>query len=794
MEVTGKVAEEGRPMSASPKKHLLWGLLAGLVFYSVFWMGYRSIDEDLFRNRDDGIITVSHARNWVDFGSIGVNPSGERVEGFSSPLQFLLFAGAYKATGIHYDLYFRLVTSATALLIGGLIFWLCLPYRLGGVLLGGVAALALVRDFSFFEWHASGMENALTHATFLLAVVLLVRMYVRQRIVLLYAPLIFAASIARIESIYHVAPLLVLFAFCWLWQYGQGRGIVFAGFVMMLWGVFFAVRGHYFGALFPNTAAAQGISIGDRIGFLFDGNARYLARSWDLTGTLFRWHHGFLLFPIVACLPFLHYTRKTVLSAFLLLSLAATGLFSPFLFGPARLDVTRLSTQVALALVALSVLVALHTRRPRFRYATIPVLLVSLSTLLYVGHTRWEHSPYYLWFSEKVFAEYREKLVALRETHDIPRPTVANPDLGLMSWHKDVNIVDLGYLGNPALTALDGIPSNTKREVANYFFEIAAPDLIEMHGIWSERHAHLFKDRRFRERYVAEASEIDGFLQKRFNRSATFKAEYGAYVRTGYWVRRDMMADSGSRERALVDSLRTAPTLARLDEELAWCKAESLPPEACFYVVRSAYRFIPEFVAQGNYEKLVSLFERDAKALGYTTALLKGRLQADWSEEVVDYLTAYSPERVGRQMAADFEETFATERVTHLTAAETIAPGLRLEHVALSPAGDGWAKLQLHFVVSAPITVDWKIYTHGVVDPERRSVLPAAEQGRAFLNWDIGFPDPPTREWHRYSEVIVTQYVPHADAVHALRVGLYLPGKGALGTGVEVSLSSAEES
>jgi len=29
----------------------------------------------------DGIVTFSHARNWIDYGFIGVSPSGERVEG-----------------------------------------------------------------------------------------------------------------------------------------------------------------------------------------------------------------------------------------------------------------------------------------------------------------------------------------------------------------------------------------------------------------------------------------------------------------------------------------------------------------------------------------------------------------------------------------------------------------------------------------------------------------------------------------------------------------------------------------
>lgn len=761
-------------------------LLAGLLFQGVFWLAYRQIDDNLYANRDDAIITASHARNWVEYGSIGVNPSGERVEGFSSPLQLLLFSGAYALTHVSYGRYFLIVTYLSAIAMGILLFFLCLPHRVLGLVLTALAAIALALDSSFLEWHASGMENALTHAFFLLAVVLLVHMYAIQRIRYAYVLPVFAASIARIESIYHIAPLLAVFAVCWLVAYRQFRGLGFAGLTLAVWAVFFAIRWHYFGALFPNTAAAQAISVGDRAGLLLAGDAPYWKQSLALSAKSFSWHHGWILLPVCLCLPFMQFNRKAALAALLLLSLAVTGLFSPFLFGEARLDATRLSTQVALAVVALAVLAAAHTRRPTYRYFTVPVTVASAATILLWSYAALDHRPYYLWFSENVFAQFRHELVTLREKHDIPRPAVANPDLGLMSWYKDCNIVDLGYLGNPVLTQLDAFHDEGKRDIANYFFDIAAPDLIELHGVWSERHAHLFKDPRFQERYVAADAHIDAFLQKRFTRSPSFRGEYGAYVRAGYWVRRDIIAGSDSRERRFVEDLRAAISLERIDRELKGCEAEHLTADQAQYVVRTAYRFLPEFVAAGLYPDLVSLLETHETRLGYSTALIRGRTDPDWHDALFRYVRAYAPVRVRDRMERDYEETFAAAGDMQRKAGNRIAPGLWLTGCRLTPAEGKWGKLQLLFECERPMDKDWRLFVHGLVPDDRRALAPADAKKSGFLNWDIGFPDPPTTDWNQNPHVVLTLYVPDYAAATSVTAGFYRPGEGSLGRAVTI--------
>ena len=46
-----------------PGRALLTRLLGGLIFLAVFYTAYAFIPDDFYQARDDGIITMSHARN-----------------------------------------------------------------------------------------------------------------------------------------------------------------------------------------------------------------------------------------------------------------------------------------------------------------------------------------------------------------------------------------------------------------------------------------------------------------------------------------------------------------------------------------------------------------------------------------------------------------------------------------------------------------------------------------------------------------------------------------------------------
>ena len=68
---------------------------AAIIFLAVFQRELDAVPAANYQARDDAIITLSHARNLAEYGFIGVSPSGERIEGFSAPLQFWIAWIAY---------------------------------------------------------------------------------------------------------------------------------------------------------------------------------------------------------------------------------------------------------------------------------------------------------------------------------------------------------------------------------------------------------------------------------------------------------------------------------------------------------------------------------------------------------------------------------------------------------------------------------------------------------------------------------------------------------------------------
>jgi hypothetical protein len=55
-----------------------------------------------YRYRDDGLVTLSHARGLADVGTVSVSISGSRVEGYSTPLQFAAASAFYGLGGDGY--------------------------------------------------------------------------------------------------------------------------------------------------------------------------------------------------------------------------------------------------------------------------------------------------------------------------------------------------------------------------------------------------------------------------------------------------------------------------------------------------------------------------------------------------------------------------------------------------------------------------------------------------------------------------------------------------------------------
>lgn len=596
----------------------LWlPLCAGLIFVALFEWRYAGIDPSFYQFRDDGIITLSHARNWVDYGFIGVNPSGERVEAYSAPAQMLLYAATYSLSGLHFRTFMGLQTILCTFAIGFLLakFFAGRPWF--GLAACIAAALALTRLSSFMVWHGSGMENALTHVLLLWTVWLLYRFARDERVDLRWAVVPFLASISRVESIFHIAPLLLVFCIHWRGRVGDRQARRFAMCVAGLWVLFNLWRFLYFGTLLPNTAVAQGISVGDRLMELATLNPIYLDQSFGLARTLFGSHGGYLLLLVLPFVVLRPRDDRIALQLALGGTLVLTHLSAPFVFGPARLDVTRTTTPIAL-FVVLAVCAAAH----QWRYRRSDAYLLSVTVVLvFLIHEYSAWSPYRVCCEYKDFEQVRLAFERIGREEGIARPTVANADLGVVSWPKTVNVVDMGLLGSPLFARLQDHAA-----LNDYFFGHAAPDMIETHGFWTCKYKTLLTDPRFRAMYV-EASEPGKQMLPCKN----------LLVPNGIWVRRDVLRPSASRERRLIDELQRDPSAKLLEAELLSCQAISAAGGDCSYVARSAYRVLPELRARGDAARLKHIFQQSRSA-GFDLSLVTGSEDARAFLKAIDYL------------------------------------------------------------------------------------------------------------------------------------------------------------
>lgn len=462
----------------------------------VFYAHYAFIDSNLYECRDDGVITMSAGRHIVDYGFVGVSPSGPIVEASSSPLQTIVYAIVYATFGINYHDYSILQTYVCSFLLGTLFAAFFNSHPPFAVIFSS-ALLATLLSFTypFFLWHASGMENSLTHVFYLATVLILYRSVRCEKIRFIYIIPFFLASIVRIESVIYISIALLYFSFYWWNKFKSPRGFFFSLSVTSMWCLFQAARLLYFGDITPNTSYAQNISVGSQLeSFMFfdlDVIRNSLARIlpvFILQG----------LWVAIIFLPVYYLTQdqpsyRFLLFLILLLSISIS--LSPALFGYARIDPTRITTQsILLAWVGILFSI-LHTRRAKFvsLYSALGISAVLFYNIL-------ETAPYYLGWRTLEFDRIRLQFQEIAQAHDIRRPTISNPDLGVMTWHKQFNVIDLGMLGTPEMAKLGHRPDLALGE---WFLEYGLPDIIESHENWTKRYCKsIFLTDKFNELYA----------------------------------------------------------------------------------------------------------------------------------------------------------------------------------------------------------------------------------------------------------------------------------------------------
>lgn len=594
--------------------HLAMSVLGGLLFLWVFGAAYGDIDPNSYRYRDDGVITLSHAKNWVDYGHIGVNPSGERIEAYSAPLQFFIYAVVYKVSGMGWHRFMDLQTILCTFLLGAIFIGFFRRNYFFGFWLATGSAFFLSINFNFLGWHGSGMENCWHHVFLLWSVFALWRMWDTKKLKWVWFVPLLLASMVRHESIFHLAPILALFGW---WMYHEKKDIKVLKWLALLalaWSAIQLWRVFYFGSYVPNSGVAQGISIGDHLNEIFSLGPKI--RWWSKAAALIFSVHGlYFLLVLVPLLPFAKLSRDAKWVLLAACSLAATAYFHPIVFGPARLDWTR-TTTFAPVFVTLGVSIGLFSLRFLDHWRSLVLLLPALYFFFRIASPSFIEEPRELCCAIEKNVQIQEYADRFAQENEIPRLSLATPDLGKISYTKKYNIVDLGLLGSHQLTQFSKYKDANL--IADYIYGFALPDFLEFHHYWIHKYGRVWTDQRFGKHY-------EMVLQKAADPRAN-KPYPG--LKMGMFVRKALKKGSLDPEYALIQDLQKELSLKRIKEELG----KAVVPgnwESHQYVVRTAYRFLPEFRELGKDQELASLFENTPSAV-YDLALLSSARQSNW--------------------------------------------------------------------------------------------------------------------------------------------------------------------
>ncbi|PJZ43215.1 hypothetical protein CH370_01955 [Leptospira kmetyi] len=559
------------------RNRILPGAIAGLITVLVFKIVLGFFPENFYLDRDDGIITLSHAKNLTDFGFIGVNPSGERVEGFSSPLQFLIFSVLSSVYTFHYSVFFAIQWWVTTFLFGFVVFSIFEEFydkeKIRGLGLVLSAAALLSVSFTFLAWHASGMENSWVHLLYLSYALVLFKILNGNPIPAVLAALIlFAATIVRIESVYHL--FLISFVFLFL-VYRKGISwketlpLWIAG---ALWGLFFIGRILYFGNLFPNTSTAQEVSLSENVNNLIHLNPALL-KNWEIFRFGFK-QNLVLLLPLSLALLFLkRISSKEILFTILIVALALPGLLHAFVLGNYRLDPARPMTWLACVGTVLF-LIRISALTEKRKIWILPIVLAAG----FISYKNYKFKSYDLCCSSGIFEQRRLEILNVSKKEEIVRPYVAIADLGAVSFYKEFNILDLGYLGNRFLAKNKKNPSAVQS-----YLELNRPDVIEVHFPWSCEYSKILNHSFFEKNYrlVLRSSE----------KPPIEVCPDGGKVVTGTFLYEGMRTETKSEDREVYSKFLKNPSLDVLKSELKICE---LSPSRCGARFRNVYRFLPE--------------------------------------------------------------------------------------------------------------------------------------------------------------------------------------------------------
>lgn len=598
-------------------------LIGAGVFSLVFHRHLRQVPAAAYEARDDAVITLSHARNLVEYGFVGVSPSGERIEGFSAPLQFAVAAVTYRVSGFDYATFFTWQMELGTVLLGIGFAALLLGSASSDItasrlLFIGLAIVAsaevLATSRAFLLWHASGMENAYKIVLFVWLLWALDSMLRSRRIKIWVSVVVGLSSLTRADAIVPVSMVLGTFAVLWWLRERNLQGFKFAVVSTAPWVLYMAARLRYFGYWTPNTALVQGIHVQERVSALLQSPGVVATDCYQwLIGVGASLHaFQFLWLPLVIAMAG---RERLALERCALLSTGAVACVVQYaLVGPARMDPARTVTELALYSTALTPFVLLA--RERFRWANLVVGVTVLGCSIAVVASRKPDRPEIGW-GARGFERVVEDAYGVARLYEIPRPTLANPDLGAVSWHKHFNIIDLGKLGSAVVPRI--------HSPGLYVSEFAKPDIIQIHDSWSCVYRDMFTSPQFIDEYVAVSAARGDWL--------TAHCAGAPAAMAGLWVRRAVMKGSGSAERRFLELFSGNWNLISLNTELQRCAVQP-GPRPCGYVGRTLFRFVPELKQHGLFKRISAVLAADPR-FAVEHAYFTSSINPRWWRQVV---------------------------------------------------------------------------------------------------------------------------------------------------------------
>jgi hypothetical protein len=618
-----------------------------------------NVREEWWIFRDDSVIHISAARNLALFGSIGLS-AGDRVESISSPLNFLISFMAYFINpNLRYQTYLEgfLVTSLCAIafavnfaLIRGL-------YSQKGYLfivatLNSFLFLVTISSWTTFGWIISGMENVLIVLFFAL---LIGGIFSAKQRYILTVVSISLLGITRVELAALLLPLLILIAIHF--ELSMRKKLLFMFVPIIFWLVVHSVRFWYFGHLLPNTATALGKNLPlNLFVFLLIEFLIVFAIQFDRLRSILIIQRVYIpLFILMLSIGFWRlvvseYTVvyqaaliisfiSIILSLFILvlkvklnfefqflILVAMIPLNHFFLFGPARLSAFRIVSAFMLPILIIAT-IAFSTNLIRIlQIKSIVVLLFPLVILLPFIINKIDYARNlccYISPSESLIGLQAQKVFSDKSGRS-PNPIVANPDLGKVSFAKNLVNVDLGLIGEPVLAKI----ARTMPElVDDYLIDYVAPDILELHGHWSCLYSSVTSDQRFKTEWkIAWSGYVSDEMS---NLKMTNCPSGGTYT---IWKR-----DIPDLERSISTSIATEPFSVFSELIKVEVQKCSLRANGCQHVTRAIIRNRALLLES---RQLVQTVELLAKSPSYKYDYFRLIQPRGWDKQAYEYLVS----------------------------------------------------------------------------------------------------------------------------------------------------------